>query len=111
VGLAQVRRRQGVLLQTGIYIRWQPRQLVQMFAMPAAERALLAERLEARVAGLADVLPGSPPPDLFAQVQETFAAVLREQQGVVLEPAPWSSAALEARAQAAARYAALELDS
>jgi lipoate-protein ligase A len=111
VGLAQVRRRQGVLLQASVYVRWQPRRLVELFAMPEAERAALEARLQARVAGLADVLPVlGTVPDLLPVLREALEGALRERQGVALEPATWSAAALAARDERAARYAALSLD-
>jgi hypothetical protein len=79
--------------------------------MPEAERAALEARLQARVAGLADVLPVlGTVPDLLPALREALEAALRERQGVALEPEPWSAAALAARAERATRYAALSLD-
>jgi hypothetical protein len=79
--------------------------------MPEAERAALEARLQARVAGLADVLPVlGTVPDLLPMLREALEGALRERQGVELEPAAWSAAALAAREERAARYAALSLD-
>lgn len=108
IGLAQTRRRAGALLQTGIYTRWSAWGLVSLFALAPTERQDLAARLDARVAGLADVLPVAAGQELFPRVVRLFAATLRERHGIELVDAAWSNSALEARAQAAARYAALD---
>lgn len=119
VGLAQVRRRTGSLLQVGIYTHWSAQRLVNLLAISQSERAALIAALTERVAGLLDVLPTrlemhAPAPSqasaqspLFPLVMQAFADALQELQHAVLVDMPWSSAAAEARAQAAARYAPL----
>jgi lipoate-protein ligase A len=121
IGLAQVRRRHGALLQTGIYTRWYPRRLADLLALTPAERDSLTGRLAARVAGLADVLPADRWPagpgidmagteqvdSLMALLMHTFAELLRDRHGVTLVEEPWSPAEHEARTRARARYAPL----
>lgn len=104
VGLAQVRRRYGILLQAGLYFDWQSEQLAHLLATDTAERASLATSLALRVAGLADLLPHRPP---ASAVMHAFAAALADQLAVQLVPAALSSPELAARASALARYAPL----
>jgi lipoate-protein ligase A len=111
IGLAQVRRRHGALLQTGIYTHWHPRRLADLLIMPPEERAALTARLEARVAGLANVLPEPEQvahSSLFPLLVRTFADVLYEQHGITLTDAEWSSTELHARTATAARFALLQ---
>jgi len=106
VGFSQVRRRQGALLQIGVYPRWPGRELADLLALPAAERADLAARLAGRVVGLDELLPA--PPSL-EQVVGAFAAALARRHGVALAPADWSGAEREAAAAAMPRFAPLDL--
>jgi lipoate-protein ligase A len=101
VGLSQIRRRYGALLQAGIYRSWSPGDLAKLLALPAAAQALLTEQLTARVAGLEELLP--TPPDA-PTIMAAFAHALHEREGVVLEHAAWSADELAAREQAQARY-------
>ncbi len=117
VGLAQVRRRQGALLQTGIYTTWAPQRLANLLLLSPAEREALTARLAARVIGLADVLPRPRPApsseegsSFFRQLRQAFAAALQSLHGVALVETPWNAALLDARARAAARYAPLDED-
>lgn len=107
VGLAQTRRRPGALLQTGIYVRWSAERLVQLFALPAAERAALAVRLDERMVGLAEFLP-TESGELFAQVRRAFERSLWELYGVVSVHTRWTPDERAARVQALTRYAAIE---
>jgi lipoate-protein ligase A len=111
IGLAQVRRRGGAVLQAGVYWRWQPERLVDLLALTATERAALTGQLAERVAGLADLGDLAVRGELLPRVQAAFAEVLRQRHGVALADDSWTEAALSARAQAAARYAPLELPS
>lgn len=106
VGFSQMRRRQGALLQVGLYTRWPGRELAALLALPDAERADLAERLAARVAGLDELLAAPPGPPALAAA---FAAALARRHGAELEPAAWGPAELAAAAEAAPRFAPLEL--
>ncbi len=101
VGLSQIRRRYGALLQAGLYTSWVPGDLARLLALPAPEQALLTEQLTARVASLAELLPAPPdPPTIIA----AFAHALHAREGVILEHASWSADELAAREQAQARY-------
>lgn len=102
VGFSQVRRRQGALLQAGLYTTWSPRQLPDLLALTPDERALLTERLAKRVTSLADRL--TPPPDP-PMIMAAFATALQRLHGITLEPAQWSTAEQAARIQATARFA------
>lgn len=104
VGFSQVRRRNGAILQVGLYIHWNPRRIADLLAITPDKRSLLTERLLARVAGLGDLL--AVPPDL-ATVMQAFATALRNTQRVTLEDADWSDLERETRSQAAVRYAPL----
>lgn len=120
VGLAQVRRRAGALLQTGIYTHWSPQLLVNLLALSETERESLGSRLTARVAGLAEVEAGSGEASrqedeevgdgrgLLPAVMQAFATALRDLQGVALVDGDWSKATLERRSQVVDRYAAIE---
>jgi lipoate-protein ligase A len=113
LGLAQVRRRYGALLQASIYAHWQPEQLVELFAITPTERAILAEQLADRVVGLTDVLPPDlqhSEDDLSALVSDAVAVALRDTQGVLLAHDEWSPQALEERRRTATRYAAISIE-
>jgi lipoate-protein ligase A len=103
----EVRRRQGALLQVGLYTRWPGRELADLLTLPAAERGALVERLAARVAGL-DELVAAPPG--LAAVAAAFAAALAQHQGAALEPTEWGEADLAAAEDARPRFAPLSLD-
>lgn len=111
VGLAQVRRRAGALLQAGIYTDLRPERLPNLLALTPTERATLTERLTTRMVGLADLLPvhrkhrGLALPVLM----KAFATALAGSYGYRLERTGWSAAALAARTRSAPRYAALEI--
>jgi lipoate-protein ligase A len=101
VGFSQVRRRSGAILQVGLYLHWSPQHLADLLLLTADERTLLVERLQARVAGLADLLPD--PPDLAA-LMESFAVALYETQGAQLAPVSWSAGEQAVWEQALVRY-------
>jgi lipoate-protein ligase A len=113
LGLAQVRRRYGALLQASVYMHWQPEQLAALFALPSAAQSTLAAQLAERVVGLADVLPPDPQhseDDLFKLVCDAVAIALRDTQGVLLVHDEWTPQALETRRRTAARYAAINIE-
>lgn len=105
VGLAQVRRQSGALIQAGVYLRWSPERTAALMAGTPAERARLAELLDRRVAGLnaprASVQLGAE------QVQVAVHRQLDRMAGFALSPEGWSAAELAARDEALARFAAL----
>ncbi|NJN18861.1 MAG: ligase [Oscillochloris sp.] len=104
VGFSQIRRRAGSLLQVGIYRRWPGHELAALLDLPAVERDLLVERLAARVAGLAEILPAPPPDDA---IMHAFAAALARIHGITSEPADWTAAEREAQIAALPRFAPL----
>jgi lipoate---protein ligase len=106
VGFAQVRRRQGALLQVGLYTDWPGRELAALLALTPTERSELTERLRRRVVGLRELR--TPPPD-SATIQSAFAHALYRRHGVHLEPSPWSAAERTALDNARARFALLAL--
>ena len=56
VGLAQVRRRHGVLLQSAVLLRWTPEALSALVPGDAGERGRLAAELRRRAAGLDELI-------------------------------------------------------
>jgi lipoate---protein ligase len=104
VGLAQIRRRGGALLQAGIHLRWQPQHTAALLAVPASERSGLAKRLVERVAGLDDFF--TRPPDV-AEVMAHIEARLEQLAGMALAGDTWNDRELAARSADAARYVAL----
>jgi lipoate-protein ligase A len=101
VGLAQVRRRAGALFQAGVYLRWAPWRTAAVVGVAPEERGALAERLEARVAGL-DGRGASA-----AAVERAVERALRERAGLCPTPGEWRPDELAALEEAATRYAAL----
>lgn len=106
VGFAQVRRRQGALLQVGVYTHWPGRELADLLALNTTERSALTERLAQRVVGLDALLPAPPG---YAAIQAAFARALYERHTVKLEATPWSAVEQEALHAAGARFAPLAL--
>lgn len=106
VGLSQVRRRQGAVIQCGVYRTFAPADLAALLAFTPDERAQFTRRLAARVASLGELLPQVPP---LAEVRRAFAAMLREQYGVVAVVQQRTAAEQQAQAQARARFAPLAL--
>lgn len=91
VGLAQVRRRYGILLQAGIYIHWEPYRLVRLLNLEPAERTHLEETLLARTTGLMEHhhAPAESAESLTNQVMTAFMHVLTGHQQVSLDNADW----------------------
>lgn len=104
VGFAQIRRREGMLFQVGLYTHWPGAQLAALLAIPETERRLLAEQLAERVTDLATVCAN--PPDL-ASLATAFAAALYQRYDVTITPSDWTAAELAAMAAAQARFAPL----
>lgn len=108
VGLAQVRRKAGALLQAGVYVDWRAADLTRLFALSPAEQAQLAARLHTRVVGLAELVSPETRATLIERVQVAFADALHHLHGVSLVADTWTAAEQTARTHAAhTRYAAL----
>jgi len=84
VGLSQVRRRTGALFQCGIALAFDAPLLAEVLEPDDHDRALLAEALEARAAGLRAFAPGLLARDVVRAVDEALAA----REGVRLRPSP-----------------------
>ncbi len=104
VGLAQVRRRWGAVLQSGIYLRWQPDCISNLLLGSPQERSERTPLLRDRAIGLHDVAGSTITIDTLIEAWEhALASIL----GVKLAPDIWSEAERAAAAAAYARYAPL----
>lgn len=104
VGFSQIRRREGMLFQVGLYTHWPGAQLAALLAITETERQLLIDQLATRVIDLATVC--ATPPDL-ASLATAFATVLHQRYDVIITPSDWTAAELDAMAMAQARFAPL----
>ncbi|WP_287906743.1 ligase [Chloroflexus sp.] len=104
VGFAQIRRREGLLFQVGVYTHWPGAQLAALLNIAASERQLLIDRLSARVTDLAAVCV--KPPDL-ATLATAFATVLHQRYDVTITPSDWTAAELAAMVAARQRFVPL----
>lgn len=103
-GLAQARRRSGVLLQAGVLLRWQPERLVPLLAIPVAQQEQTIAALRGRAVGL-DELSGSVDRSaLVARLTEAIACAA----GAAFEQAAWSDAEEAAFREALSQVVALE---
>lgn len=110
VGLAQVRRKAGALLQAGVYVDWRAADLTRLFALSAAEQGQLAAHLHTRVVGFAELVPLAAHGTLIERMQVAFADALHHLYGVTLVADTWTAAEQAALVHAAhTRYAALPL--
>jgi lipoate-protein ligase A len=108
VGLSQVRRRTGTLLQAGLYMRWRPARTAVLIAAAPLERAVLAGRLVERVAGLADLVDRPLAAD---QVVAAFEGALARRTGLIPAQDDWNAHELATRDAELPRYASLDLGS
>jgi lipoate-protein ligase A len=112
VGLSQVRRRDGALLQAGLALHRPSLRLVSLLALSPDERATLMDRFRHRTTGLNDGHTESSPghPLTFEQVMTAFAAALRDHpHGTpALVPTGWSRAEQAARLRATDQYAPIQ---
>ncbi len=97
VGLAQVRRKAGALIQCGVHLQWEPKRTAALIAAPASDRSALADQLAERVAGLSDLL--DQPVDA-TEVAVSVEAALGQLIGLTLIDAEWNAAEQAARAAA-----------
>lgn len=86
VGLAQVRRARGVLLQAGIHLHFDPVSLARV--LPAADTDSLAERLEEAAVGLDEV---TPEPVSVADVMTAVNRSVEHVAGSRLLTEDWSA--------------------
>jgi lipoate-protein ligase A len=86
VGLAQVRRSRGILLQAGIHLDFDPVALSRL--LPASEPARLATRLGEAAVGLNDVLRE---PVGIDSVIDAVNSSIQERAGVAIEGGAWST--------------------
>lgn len=93
VGLAQIRRRSGTLLQAGIHLNWPAAEFAQVLALSSTERQSLASQLQTRATGLQEMLGLQP---TVQEIITTFEKSLTDLLPVELVPTTWTSAELEA---------------
>ena len=104
VGLAQVRRRPGELLQAGIYTRWEPQRLTELLSGPMEERDHLLRLLRSRAYGLHELVgPSIGLEDLVCAWERALVAGV----GAELVHDTWRVEELAAAAMAHERYAPL----
>jgi len=107
VGFAQVRRREGMLFQVGVYTHWPGQQLSTLLAILPAERQLFIERLAGRVTDLATVC--ASPPDLH-RLATAFATVLQQRYDVHIAASDWTTEELKVMAAVQSRFLPLPLE-
>jgi lipoate-protein ligase A len=86
VGLAQVRRRSGVLFQVGLPFLPQHEKFPAFLALPEPDKTLLATLLRQRITSLEQELPGYVPQS--TEVIAVFQKRLVEKYAVTLQPQP-----------------------
>lgn len=73
VGLAQIKRRSGSLLQAGIHLRWPAETFARLLKLEAGQRSILAEGLAQRATGLSELLGYRPSnEDIIAALEESL---------------------------------------
>jgi lipoate-protein ligase A len=106
VGLSQVRRRAGALLPMGIHLRWEPRPLVRLLALPAPARRQLAANLRTRAVGLDELAARAV---AAGEVSAAFEAALSARLGIRLAPGTWlAEEEAEAQRLCAGEFAPLD---
>lgn len=86
VGFAQVRRRAGILLQSGIHIHFDAAGLAAL--LPAGDPASIASRLRDRAVGL-DEVAGRSTNEI--DIMKAFEGALRTRLGVSIRPGAWTA--------------------
>jgi lipoate-protein ligase A len=104
VGLAQVRRHWGAVLQSGIYLHWQPDCVSNLLLGSPSERSERTHLLRDRAIGLHDVAGSTITIDTVIEAWEHALVTIL---GVRLVPDIWSEAERAAAAESYARYAPL----
>ena len=105
VGLSQVRRRPGGVLQSGLYRHWQPARIADLLSGATEERRERAHLLASRAAGLNDRLG---PAVTFEHVIQGWEMAAGEMLRVDLVPDVWSDEERTAANEARERYAPVE---
>ncbi len=105
VGLAQIRRRPGGVLQAGIYMHWQPDCVSGLLSGSPEERARRTALLAPRARGLHDVRVAAAG---FDVVVRAFEAALRTTLHVRLLDDTWADDEQATMAAARERYMAIE---
>jgi lipoate-protein ligase A len=82
VGLAQVRRRGGVLFQVGLPLTWQADLLADLLTPSPAEQPRLAALLRAHAVGLDELVAMVPSAEA---IMTAFEQVLADRHGVILQ--------------------------
>lgn len=93
VGLAQVRRRQGAVLQAGVYTHWEPERLVALLAATEDERIHMLGLLRERAVGVQDVSGSMVSHD---DIKRTWERALLEHADIELVDATWTDDELAA---------------
>jgi lipoate-protein ligase A len=106
VGLAQIRRRQGGLLQAGIYGRWEPERVADLLGGSEADRQSRARLLRERGISIEELAGASVTLD---DVLDAWEGALADSLGVELVEDGWTEAELAAAAAGRERYGALRL--
>lgn len=105
VGLAQVRRHGGAVLQSGVYLHWRAEQVSDLLQGSADERRERTRLLQGRAVGLADL---STPPMSFSQVVAAWEKAVADNLGIELVLGTWSDHEQLLGTTERGRYAALE---
>jgi lipoate-protein ligase A len=92
VGLAQVKRRSGSLLQAGIHLNWPAADFGRSLALTPPEKEYLTAELQQRAVGLDELMHRCP---ALAEIVAAFEESLRENWPVELQEGAWSVAELE----------------
>jgi lipoate-protein ligase A len=108
VGLAQMRRRAGMLFQCGVHLRWEPRRTAMLMAAPALEQLALTQQLSERVAGLTDLLGRSVDSEA---VMAVFEKALAQVGGLSSVDADWTAVEQAVQSADLDRFAAIVPDS
>lgn len=86
IGLAQVRRRSGSLLQAGLLLRWNAERLAGLLTIPAGQRERVAHMLHDRAIGLDEIGLGLDDEELIAHLTVAIGAA----GGAELAPEEWN---------------------
>lgn len=92
VGLAQIRRRAGTLLQCGLPLRAQSTHFSQLLDLPQPDRALLGPLLDERIVSLEEITGKILKPE---EIVAAFEKTLGELWQVKLDNIEWPDARLE----------------
>jgi lipoate-protein ligase A len=106
VGIAQVRRRPGGLLQAGLYARWQPERVAELLTGCEDDPQERVRLLRERAVGLDELVEPSVP---FGEIIRAWERALVARHDVELVDDDWTDEERAAAAEARERYAPLGL--